>query len=365
VNGPARPDLHDLVGTARVQARAGTHVAISAQLTSHTEFVPNTGSITVSGYGVGVYAGRTTPGYATTESGSVVLAGSVPFTGAGFYLTDPIHLPGVLRHIGPIGFESMLAHADEQPGNYDTWFWTARGKLQPFRWMGFNITRAAYVTSLQPNTPPSTKDLLLMLVGQNDRPEDGPNSYGDNQVVAIDGWFRSLDPRVPVTLYWDWGADDSSGAWWTVGGRVFGMRVAALPGLPQASAGVEFVDFQGPNEKHGPWYWHGQMREGWSENGLLLGHGLGGHGSELVLYGSADVPDARVRLKGRALVGTRRSANVYAPARIGSFRGGALSGSGVFGDRGEWDVAAHGEWGDGWRETRVVVSVGYRVGGGR
>jgi hypothetical protein len=302
---------------------------------------------------VGLFAGRWTPGYRTTESGAVVLQGVVPFDGVGLHLTRPFRLPGFLRAIGPIDFETFGARAADAPGVYNPWFWTARAHLQPFAWLDFGVTRALHSGSAVPGRSPTLGDLLNTIIGQNGK--DYTNQqYFDNQIVAVDGWIRPPLP-VPLSFYWDWGAEDSSGAWWQEPGRVFGLSLAAVPGAPAVGAGVERTLFPWTCCDGGDWYKHYQKRDGWAEQGTALGHPLGGHGFQTRVYANADVMQGRVQLDGALFRNRRGEQNLYAPLMQGHSVGGMMAaGVRVAGFLGDMKLSY--ENGDGWTQTMFTLS---------
>jgi hypothetical protein len=137
---------------------------------------------------------------------------------------------------------------------------------------------------------------------------------------------------------------------------VLGVEIPALPGLPELGLGLERTTFAASCCGNPIWYRHWSFRHGWTDDGRLLGHPLGGHGSEWLTYARADLFEARVHLDLRLFARDREVENVLAPERIGRSRGGQLgvegrlaSGLGIF-------FQGLLEDGDtGWRESAVRV----------
>lgn len=348
----AEPALSELGGEVRAEAWL-PHLALSAVGRAGDDARIEQASVQLEYRVIGLFAGRVAPGHRTTESGAVVLRDDVTFDGAGLYLTHPVYAPGFLRKIGPIGFESMLAPADDQVDNYGTWFWSARGSLQPLSFIGFNITRAAYISSLSPQSRPSLSDITNMVIGQNHR--SGDVDYADNQVVAVDGWIRSPTRSVPLTFYWDWGADDSYGGWWHRAARVFGLRSDALPGLSHVSAGIERTAIDGGTS----WYKHGQMTAGWSEKGVLLGHPLGGQGRQTLVFVSGDLFDARLFVRAAAYRGVRGDNNVFAPLYAGHMDGAQVNATLRLKRHIDVRMQASTEQGDDWSHKLLHLTAAY------
>jgi hypothetical protein len=351
----ARTPLHGAAGNLDVDF-AAPHVAFTSSLDMDRDVVFRTLALSVTSHDWAVFGGRTAPGNLTTETGSVIVNGVIPFDGGGVYRTAPLHLPGFLRGIGPVGFETTLSRAHEQTTVFEPWFWYTRVSIEPFTWMGLHATRGVYAGSLVKGRNLSASDLARLLIGQNGRTDR--DDYADNQIVALDGWFRSPKPSIPLMFYWDWGSDDSSGGWWETAGRVLGLRLAAVPSMPFLEVGAERVAFDAPGFDHGPFYWHNQFLAGWAEERVLLGHPIGGNGRETMLYANASLLDAHLLLGARGYHGARGIWNVYMPTRTGEFSGAGFSldysENGMAHARAKWAR----EWGEGWSQSSFEIGVG-------
>jgi hypothetical protein len=183
----------------------------------------------------------------------------------------------------------------------------------------------------------------------------------------VDGRLRlPTEDFLPLTLYLEWGAEDAAGAWWDVPGRVFGVSVPALPGLPEVEAGAEYARFSGFCCGNPPWYFHGEFLGNWVAEDVPLGHPLGGEGWEALAYLNADALDARLRLEARGFLRERSDAglftlqqagNLFAPARTGRSWGGSLDAAWRVTPSLEARVRLFRDAGDGWSEHRVGAGV--------
>ena len=351
------PDQNGIAGLAYMGLGL-SHFAVTSEVEVDADVALNVLSLTASTHGWGVFGGRARPGYANTVSGSILNQGDVPFNGAGFFRTEPMRLPGMLRYLGPVGFETMLARGHRQDSVSKPWFWTTRLSLEPFPWIGLHAMRGVYAGSMEEGAPFSAGDLARVLLGSNGRSET--ERYADNQIAALNGWVRPPLPSLPLMFYWDWGADDSSGGWWIPAARVLGLRLASVPSLPFLGVGAEHITIDSPRDGHGPWYQHDQFRAGWSEEGVLLGHPLGGNGREAMLYANASLLDARLLVDARGYRGSRGIWNVYAPTRAGRFKGAGFSldyaPGGALHGRAAWSR----EWGASWSQSALEIGVGLR-----
>jgi hypothetical protein len=309
--------------------------------------------------GVDLWAGRRAPAFGGTRSGSIVLGGRVPLDGGGLALAGPRTLPSFLRHLGPVRFESHLARLHESGDLRHPWFWSARGTVAPHPRLALALNRAAMFGG-EGNAPMTVKNVALMLLGSRARelPGDLGRSFFANQIASLELRWRPPLERVPTTFYLEWGLEDSAGAWWTVPGIVAGVQVAALPGAPGVSLGIERTHFAPECCEDPPWYRHAAFTAGWADQGVPLGHPLGGEGDEWLLYGRADLLDARLRTGWRLFHRDRKGDNLFMPTREGSSLGGALEV--LYRVGGRTDLTLDGFYerggeGDGWSELRAFV----------
>jgi hypothetical protein len=300
-------------------------------------------------------AGRLAPGYRTMRSGAVILQGVAPVNGVGFATVRPIQLHGLLRRLGALSVSGNLARMDSTLGMKQPWLLNGRIYISPFSWMGVGATRAAMFGSTSPDGSISIRQIFNTMIGQNSGQLD-TDAYADNQSAAVDGWFRLPREILPLTFYWDWGSDDSAGAWWQVPAHIFGLELAEVPGVEWLSVGAERTLIEHSCCGNGPWYWHAEMLRGWTSHGVPLGHPIGGQGRENRVFGRID--RGPIRAYGAVFAGVRGEENLLHPAHEGRFKG-------IAGDirvRGlrQLDFAVTGriEDGAGWRtyDVRTFVS---------
>jgi len=303
--------------------------------------------------------GREPVGYGTARGGGVVVSGAVPTTRLQAQTLRPVHLPSVLRYLGGTTFHSSLARLPESRHPGEPWFWTARMGFEPHARLQLGINRASIFGGDSVQTPVTVANLARMFVGILSRDFE-------NQVISADArWRLPTEGVLPATVYFEWGAEDASGSWWNVPGHTFGLL---LPRLGSAWAGgAEFTRFAAHCCGNPPWYMHAALPGGWVHRGRPLGHPLGGEGWEAMAYGQGELLDARLRVEGRAFVRRRggeglareqRAANLYAPARAGSF-GGSLDAAWRLAPRIDARVSLYRDAGDGWREQSLRADLSY------
>lgn len=277
------------------------------------------GYATVVWRSVGVWLGRRDIGYAPGAGGGLVLNGESAFDGGGIFLADPVRLPGVLRHIGPLRLETFLSRVDGLEPVDRPWFWGARLTLDPHERVEIGVTRAAMFGGAE-DSGLSLRNLAYLIIGKH----AGSASEFDNQILAVDLWYRLPLGSLPLSVYLQWGIEDSAGAWRDTPGVVVGLEIAALPYLTLVAVGLERASFSESCCGNPIWYRHWRFAGGWTDGGVPLGHPLGGDGSEWLFWADAALADARVRIGTELYVRRRGEENLFSPDREGSSTGGAV-----------------------------------------
>jgi hypothetical protein len=293
-----------------------------------------------------VWGGRRIQGFGPGTSG-MVITGNAPVDGGGLYLAEPFVLPWLFRYLGPIRAELDVGILDANGNVERPYYILTRGSIEPHPRVGAGVTRAGMIGAEDDGR--SISDVLLFLVGGH---TDG--SEYDNQIAAVDAWFRPPTGTLPLLLYIEWGSEDSAGAWWDVPGIVAGVEVGAVPGLPWLSLLIERSSFEGSRSGNPPWYRHPiGFHDGWSTRDDLLGHALGGHGQEWLVQARGNLIDGRLQLMTRGFTRTRRAENVYAPNRAGRSTGILAEGDLQLHSGVAIRFSGSTESGSGWRRTQL------------
>ncbi|HSJ33036.1 MAG TPA: capsule assembly Wzi family protein [Longimicrobiales bacterium] len=343
-----RPLNDRTTGIARgaLLATLGGHVAAGAVATRnpvHTRVSELYGTVRLGP--VGIWGGRRVQGFGP-GTGGIVLDGNAPVDGGGLFV-EPVRLPWLLRHLGPVRAELGVAPLPANGPVDRPFFILTRGSIEPHPRIGFGITRAGMIGASDDGR--SVGDILYFLVGG----QTGGSEY-DNQIAAADAWFRPPAGPLPLLLYVEWGAEDSAGAWWDVPGIVAGVELAAVPRLPWLSVVIERSSFERSASGNPPWYRHPiGFHDGWSTRDELLGHPLGGHGREWLLQARADLMDGRLQLVTRGFTRRRGSENVFAPERAGLSNGVAVRGDLQLRSGFVLHVEGATEDGGDWRRTQA------------
>jgi glycopeptide antibiotics resistance protein len=304
---------------------------------------------------VGAWAGRRHISFGAADGGSMVMSAEVPFDGGGFFLSDGVRMPGFLRYLGNLQVESFVARLDRTGEVESPWFFGLRTSLAPHPRLRLGVNRGALFGGDGESVPPVSFRRILRMLSGIDTADEGRSNFEDH-VGGVDLWFAPpLGPHLPLALYGEWAVEDLEAQKDEMPGFALGARLSSVPGAPWLTVGFEWTSLAAAPDRL-RWYDH-RVFGTWTDQGRLLGHGLGGEGRELRAYGAADLVDARLRLEGRALTRRRYQDNLYAPVREGSSRG--LDAAARWRLTRSLEVTARGarEWGPGWSESDGFLGV--------
>lgn len=227
------------------------------------------------------WVGRRAFGIGPGRSGSIVLNDASPITGAGLSTTQPVHLPGFLSYVGAVELTAVLSRFRHSGSVDRPWFVATRVSFAPSAAVAIGLNRAAVFGGAGNVEPMSARNIALALFGLTG--QLGKDSGFENQIASVDLRLHSRLAGLPLVLYGEWGADDVGLSFARTTALLLGLD-AALPFAPGTSVGVEGVSFPASCCGHPPWYRHGDLGDGWTRGGRILGHPLGGHGSQLSVH---------------------------------------------------------------------------------
>ena len=308
-----------------------------------------------------ILAGRMPLTLGVGRSGGIVLSPERAFDGVALRTSWPLRMPGPLRFLRDLRGTLLISRL-ERSGPVDApWFGAAALGLAPTRNLHIGLQRAAMFGGAGNVQSLSARNLLFLLAGMTS--QGGKDSGFENQVASVDVWARFTSFGIPFAVYGELGVDDVGFTLFSTAAFIAGLELPALPGVPALSVGVEHARFPHSCCTHPPWYRHGDLAEGWTDRGWLLGHPLGGEGSEWALHWSAALP--RVWLSGRAFTRHRGEENLFAPVRTGRAWGGALRVDAPFAQRLGVNAAFAWERGHGgWDHWSVELAARLRLSAG-
>lgn len=301
---------------------------------------------------VGFSVGRQPVAYGWSEGGGVVLA-PTPLPRVEAQTLRPVRLPGFFRVFGGVSLHAFASRTGGTRHPDEPWLAGGRLAFQPHRRLSFAVNRAALFGGDEKVTARRLAGLFIGIID---------NTTFENQVLSFEGrWRLPTEALLPATVYAEWGADDGAGALDEVPGRIVGLFLPGLPGMPEIGAGAEYARFEAVCCGHGPWYFNFSFPGNWARGVRPLGHPLGGEGWEAAGYARADLLDARLRVDARGFVRDRRDdsyaslggGNLFAPVRTGRSTGFRAAAAYRFAPRAEVRAAARREAGGGWTERGV------------
>lgn len=359
VAGPfPRSDLSEAAFSSNLSFTVGAHLAGSLTPEHRDgDWGLREGYALVGWKKIGIWGGRRAPSFATGAGGGIVLNGTAAFTGGGVAFTEPFRLPWILRHVGAIRFESFLSKLDSNAAIAEPWFLGTHVSISPHPRLLIGGTQA-YMFGGDGVTPITWSTVWSMLRSHG---IIAAGSEFENGLASWEVRFRPPVPLVPLALYMEWGTDDNHSAWTLFPARVIGAQIAAMPGVPELSIGVEHSYFSSPCDGckyYATWYRHYLFKDGWTVDRQPIGHPLGGDGTEWLLYGSWDDPFSRFRFDARSFIRERGAFNIYAPEREGRSIGGKISA--VYRATPNMDLLFTGALEDGeadWRQSSVFAGL--------
>jgi hypothetical protein len=307
--------------------------------------------------------GRAPVGYGWGRMGGIVYASPDPLPRIEFQSTRPFRLPWVLHALGPVTLHTFAGPVSD-PARHptDPNLWGLRAAFQPHPRLTLGASRGAMFGG--EGDPTTVTSILKMLAGV-------VHSTFENQVISLDARYRlPTDGVLPATAYVEWGADDAAGAMDETPGRVIGLFLPALPGVPEAGLGAEYTYFKHGCCGHGPWYLNSTFPGNWAAHGRPLGHPLGGEGSEYAAYLQASAWDARLRLDARGWIRDRSDrsllsahnpggGNLFTPERTGRSTGGTVEAALRLLPRADLRASGWMDDGSGWREQAFSAALAW------
>jgi hypothetical protein len=303
-----------------MDADLGWRIGLGAVLRSASGGTVDDAHVSLKAGPIDLLAGRMPLAAGVGRGGGIVLSPERAFDGVSLRTARAIAMPGVLGFLGDVR-ATVLVSRLERSGPVDApWFGTATVSFAPTRSLHIGLQRAAIFGGAGNVQSLSARNLLFLLVGMTS--QGGKDSGFENQVASVDVWARMAPFGVPLAVYGELGVDDVGFTLFSTAAFIAGVELPAVPGVPALSLGIEHARFPHSCCTHPPWYRHGDLGEGWTDRGWLLGHPLGGEGSEWALHGNLALP--RTWLSGRVYTRWRGEENLFAPVRAGGSWGAEL-----------------------------------------
>lgn len=295
-----------------------------------------------------LWAGRREAGFGPSADG-LVLSGRTLFDGGGLDTPAGFGLPGFLKGLGTFRISQVIARFDRSGDIRNPWFVATRVSIEPSPSLTIGVNRAALFGGTG-NEPVTVGRLFLVLFGITD--SRGKDSDFENQVASLDVAWNAGG----VLLWAEYGFDDAGPSFLLVPGITVG---ALWDGpTPSLALGGSVTAIASSCCGHPAWYRHAALADGWTKNGVPLGHSLGGNGLEAAIDWTLDPLSAPFSARGRFIFRDRGSENLYSPDLRGQAIGADLAARAYVG-RISWETALSSEVGPGpdrWALTLRIIA---------
>jgi hypothetical protein len=304
-----------------------------------------------------LWAGRRGLSFGET-GGAFVLSSDVAFDGAGLRTARASTLPAPFAFLGPVDATLLLSRFSRSGQVESPWFAASRIAFSPATWLAIGLNRAALFGGEGNVQATSLRNLLFVVGGLTS--QAGKDSGYENQVASIDVRVRLRAAGLPVLLRGEVAIDDVGFTMFRTAAFSAALEAPALPGLSALGLALEHTRIPESCCTQPPWYRHGDLGDGWTRMGHLLGHPLGGHGSEWQLSAAWSGPGLGIR--GSAAARVRGKENLLAPDHGGSSLGGSLMATVPLTGGVVISGATAVERGaDGWRAWQARIGVQFRL----
>jgi hypothetical protein len=295
-----------------------------------------------------VWAGRRRLGYRPGAGGGLVLTGLGRFDGAGIRSRRSLALPVA----GAVTFDAFGGRVDRNGRVAAPWLLGMRVHARPHARFDFGATRVAMFGGMD-GAGMGLRQWLEVFVGGN-----LAEPYADDQVASLDARWRP-PVRFPLELHGEWGMHDiDPGVLLDVPAFVVGLR---MPLGADFLIGVEHTQISASCCQNPPWYHHFELANGWTADGALIGHPLGGHGREWRVTAAGALHEGGLLYEVSGAQRSRGAENLMAPVRLGRAYVVDTSLHARLPSPFAAELMLHHERGSDWSELRGVIGVRMRL----
>lgn len=231
--------------------------------------------------GIGAFelsVGRQSLWWGQGHHGSLVLTDNAkPFDMVRITNPSPILLPWFLKYLGPFRVDLFWSRMEKDRVVPEPYFGGMRINIKPMPWVEIGASRAVMFGG-EGRPDVDWKDFLTIIGGSNLKGgEDTSNS-----VAAIDMRLR-LPVFSGLEIYGEYGGEDEAGHFLANSAWLAGIYLPQVEPTGRLSLRFEYADLSKIDDNSPPWYRHGIYRSGYTYNGRILGHHVGGAGDDLFI----------------------------------------------------------------------------------
>ena len=221
--------------------------------------------------------------------------------------SSPLELPWIFRYLGKFGFTFFTAEMDKARTDYPSpILWGLRFDLKPIPYLELGFERTAIIGGK--GRPVTEATMMRSVTGYRENisaVEAGDQIAGGDIKVTLP--FQSQ----PLQLYAEIAGEDKQAAMPFKRGYVMGLYAPRIVNIDSIDFRVEYATDRVPNEKY-LWYMHDIYSDGYTYEGVIMGHHMGTDARDLFLETTYHFPGARHSI---TLSRDREDHNVYGPIR--------------------------------------------------
>lgn len=234
-------------------------------------------------------AGRDSMWWGAGYHGNLIMTNNAkPFDMVKLTLESPALLPWVFRYLGPFKPTLFLTKLEEDRDFPYANLFGMRLDFKPFPSLQFGLNRV-FMFGGEGSGSLDLNDWMNVFTAM-DSAEHSASPIDGNQIASIDASYVFVNewkylPFSGIKLYTEWGAEDSSGDTKTPTGRanIYGVLVDEPFWFKDFDFRVEWAN-TARNARYGPtWYTHGKYTTGYTYEGNVIGHHMGGDSRDLFL----------------------------------------------------------------------------------
>ncbi len=228
-----------------------------------------------------VSVGRQSLWWGQGRHGSIVLTNNAqPLDMIRITNPTPTLLPWIFKYLGPFRFDLFWSQLEKDRIVPDPYYAGLRVNIKPLPWVELGASRAVMFGG-EGRPDLSWDDYITILGGKNLSGADDTS----NSVAAIDGRIR-LPFLWNAEIYGELGGEDEANYFPSKTGYIAGIYLPQIEPSQRLSLRFEYADLHLPT-----WYRHSQYQSGYTYEGNILGHHIGGAAKDAYLEMQAVVSD--------------------------------------------------------------------------
>jgi hypothetical protein len=188
---------------------------------------------------------------------------------------SPVLLPWVFKFLGPFRFDAFWSRLEKDRTIPEPYFAGLRFDFKPLPILEIGAARTVMFGG-EGRPDVDFSEFLTILGGKN--LEGGADT--SNSLAA-------LDARVRLPFFWnaefygELGGEDEADSFIANTAYLVGLYLPRIEPSGRASLRLEYADLSRLDNNSPPWYRHGIYRSGYTYDGKILGHHVGGAGKDL------------------------------------------------------------------------------------